>query len=144
MKVVFQFGLEKLLRIVKAGADGADGAADNVANLLVTQSVDFVERDDRAVFRGKFLKGVVQLFLQLVHERVFVGIGVGDELFDETCGVIFFAHFFETEEAAKLVLSQMSERGIHRDAIEPSEEAGLGLEATNRLKCFNEGVLSEV
>ncbi len=136
--------MEELLGVVEAGADGADGAADDVADCLVAEAVDLVEGDDCAVLEGEFLEGVVELLLQFAHEGVFVGVGLGDELVDEARGVVLVVHLFEAEEAAEAVFAQVRESGVESDAVEPGEEAGVALEAPDGLECLDEGVLGEV
>jgi hypothetical protein len=58
--------------------------------------------------------------------------------------MILLDHFFEAEKASQLVFSEVGERRIQRDAVEPSEKTRFPLEAVDRLKRFDKSLLGKV
>ena len=70
----FELGAQGELGVVDAGADGADGARDDVGDLLVGHVFEEAEDEDLAVFGGEAVEGGADVGGVFGGEVVVIGV----------------------------------------------------------------------
>lgn len=133
--------------VEEAAHDRALGHAQNLGHFFVTEAFNLPEEDDGAVMFGKFPKGALDRFGELLAQGGLPGVSIEDRRQQRAIpsDVVVPTDLVVVVEVPRLlVAADMVDGEVHHDAVEPGVEARSPLEILDVPMNLDEGFLDDV